>query len=353
MILSAQEAKRILAEIKELKFDQPWIDFHVNPYEVIYNRYEYQPNPYTEGVWSQKPVPYSPPETTPLRIDDGLPEKEHINIKNQLKSYYQLILEKNFLHIGPRVIRDQMALSGFDKCVLLPIFQPESNGQREMEFMLKAYGNDERFILGYCVPNSVIEDAIVEDIRRARAIYKIAAVKFNANIMAIDLAKPEGKNRLKAMLKACAENNLPLVIHSGRSELVRNSGSKDYALLANMADTLVNYSKTTTIISHAGFFGASREEIKSDLLPLLEEILKNNKDIFVNIAGLDMNTIAILCKHVQAKNLLFGSDYPYFSQWGTLCRLWLALKLSRLNFETILNEILVNNPSQILLGAAR
>lgn len=353
MILSAQEVKRILAEIRELKSDQPWIDFHVNPYEVIYNRYEYQPNTYTEGVWSQKPIPYSPPVITPLRINNGSPNGEDYDNQSQLKSYYKLILERHFLHIGPRVILDQMALSGIDKCVILPVFQPESNGQKEMAFMSKLYRNDGRFILGYCVPNSVKEDEIAEDIRRARSIYKIAAVKFNANIMAVDLAKSEGKNRLKAILKECAENNLPLVIHGGRSELVRDSGSKDYALLANMADTLVNYSKTITIISHAGFFGASKEEIRSELLPLLEEILKNNKDIFVNIAGLEMNTIAMLCNHIQVERLIFGSDYPYFSQWGTLCRLWLALRLLQLNCKTILNKILAVNPSRILNGAGR
>ncbi|MCM8781687.1 MAG: amidohydrolase [Candidatus Omnitrophica bacterium] len=350
MILSRQEVRRILAEIKELKSDQPWIDFHVNPYEVIYNRFEHHPNPHAEGVWSLKPVPYSPPEITPLRIDDGPSEEYNSNNKDQLKSYYQLILQKHFFHIGHRVILDQMALSGIDKCVMLPVFQPATNGRREMEFMFKAYGKDERFILGYCIPNSVKEDEIADDIKRARQIYKIAAVKFNANIMAIDLAKPKGINRLRAILKACADYNLSLVIHGGRSELLWDSESRDYALLDNMADTLVNYSTGTTIISHAGFFGFKLREIKSDLMPLIENILCSNANIYLNTAGLELNVLKIIFNRIDSDRIVFGSDFPYFLQWGSLVKIWFIIKNLHNSNYNLFKKIISQNPQSILQG---
>jgi len=350
MILPKEEVQRILNELKTIKGPAIWTDIHVCPYEVIFNSFEYFPNPYEKGIYSLASVPYKPPEVGPLILKPHPVEKKIRRTVKKDLTYSRLIYKKYFTHIGPKFFIDQMQLSGIDRCLLLPVFQPQSDGRAEMDFIHRLYWQEKRFYLGYCVPNKIKNEEIINDLNRAILSFGIKAIKFNANIAEINLSQEEGRERLDTIIRAAAVFELPVIIHGGKSEILKNSEASDYSSLENLARTSIRTARTPIIISHAGLFGASLEEIGTRLLPLLKEILSENENIMVSVSGLETPVLESLLREVSTDRILFGSDFPYFSQWGAIIKLWMVLKKISNDPLTTFQKIVSENSKRLWAG---
>lgn len=350
MIITREEGLSYLALARELKDDSPWIDIHVHPFEIIFNSFRYMSNPFKKEIFSLDNSVYKPPSISPLRLVNE-PYKPEVSLPQQDVSQMSILLYRQYYaHTGPRVLEDQMKLSGIDLSLLLPVLQPESDGQKEMELMIRIFGGNKGFLFAYCVPNTIDNNDIKNDVRSAARLYNIRAIKLHPNITGIDLSKPGGRERVEAILEACQESNLPLIIHGGISPVIKNPAAQNYASLLNL--THINWGITTrpVIISHAGMIGASQTEIESELLPELKKILSSYDHVMIDISAIELTTLILIIKNIEKERIVFGSDSFYFSQWGSIVKLLCALKMTANRFEDFFLQIVARNPARFLGG---
>jgi hypothetical protein len=352
MIIAKEEALNILACARELQDGSPWIDIHVSPFEVIFNAFRYVPNPSQDGIFSLDNSAYKAPSVGPLRLEADLKKAVNESRQQEASRMSILLYRQAYAHIGPRVLGDQMKLSGISQSLLLPVFQPESSGNEEMELVHRLYGGDGRFLLGYCIPNSIANADIVSNIKAAISRYEIKAIKLHPNITGIDLSTPVGKRRVEAILAACQEAGLPLVVHGGISPVIKNPMTGKYSSSLNLSQ--INWSITTkpVVISHAGMMGASLAEIENELLPYLKLILSRHDHIMIDISALELTALCLVLKNVDPGRIVFGSDFYYFSQWGAIVKLLHALKLLFSQFEDRFIKIVARNPAKVIQKGA-
>ena len=350
MIISKEEAARYLTKAKELQVESPWMDLHVSPFEVIFNRFKYFPNPNQSRIFSIENVPYNPPTIGPFRAGENPEVVSEAGIRDKAEQMSILLYRQAFAHIGPRVLSDQMILSGIRKSLLLPVLHPESAGQDEIDMVSRIYGGDDRFLLGYCVPNTVAVDDIREDVRSAKRRYGIRAIKLNANITGIDLSTKFGKTRVEAILDAAQSVGLPIIVHGGRSPVIMNPVARDYASLRNLAEIDWGITKHAVIISHGGMMGASSYEIEQEIIPRLKSILTLTNHIMVDISALGIYSLSLILRTVEAERIVFGSDYHYYTQWGMIVKLFYALEKMFYHVEDRFLKIVATNPSRCMLG---
>jgi lipid-A-disaccharide synthase-like uncharacterized protein len=257
-----------------------------------------------------------------------------------------MLYRKAFAHIGPRVLGDQMALSHIDRAVLLPVLHPESEGDEEMDLINTVYGGDKRLILGYCVPNKVANHEIKKHILSAVARYNTQLVKIHPNITGINLSAAAGRERIAAIFSACSEIRLPVVIHGGISPVIKNPELKDYASLKNLAAFDWKAVDFPVVISHAGMMGAGLHEIQNELLSVLKTILSSNERVLIDISGLDLSALKFILANIETERIVFGSDFYYFSQWGSIVKLLYAIKSIFRNFEEIFLQVVSSNSAK-------
>lgn len=350
MIVPKNELLNDLACARRLQDGSPWMDVHIHPFEVIFNSLRYGPDPSHGGVFGIDHMRYKPPSVTPLRMESdagNVPDAVPHQDANRISA---LLYRKLYSHIGPGVLGDQMELSGIGKCLLLPVLQPESSGNEEMELVTGLYGGDDRFMIGYCIPNHVRPADIANDIRSAIARYGIKAIKLHPNLTGIDLGTSGGRERIEAVLQGCQDLSLPLVVHGGLSPVIKNPRARAYSSLSNLS--LIDWGMTTrpVVFSHAGLMGASLQEIESDLMPAVKRILRAHSHVLIDISALDFSALCLVLKAVDPQRIVFGSDSFYFSQWGAIIKLFRALKRSFPSFEERFLRIVSLNAGRYLWG---
>lgn len=348
MIIAKEEILRYLACARELQCESPWIDAHVSPFEVIFNSFQYRPNSYKEGIYSIDNSSYNPPSVGPLRVEADLTRGRIEQTKQETGHLSTFLYRKVYAHIGSGVLGDQMKLSGIHRSLLLPVLHPESNGETEMELVNRCYGQDERFLLGYCIPNQIENTDIISNIKSAISRYKIKAIKVHPNITGINLSLPAGKARIEAILHACQEADLPLIIHGGVSPVIKNSANRGFSSLPNLARINWGITKKPVVISHAGMMGASPIEIENDLLSPLKSILSSNYHVMIDISALSLSALCLILKKISPERIVFGSDFYYFSQWGAIAKLLHAIKLTSTQIEDRFLQIVARNSACII-----
>jgi predicted TIM-barrel fold metal-dependent hydrolase len=344
MILTKEDVRKCLDHVKRLQTVCPLIDIHVSPYEVIFNEFDYERNPQFEGVFSITNERYTPPSIGPIRLESRSgkkPNKKHEEISWLISL---MLYRKLYAHIGPRIFIDQMNLSGLSKVLLLPVVHPSSHGVEQVRWMFDLYKGDERFLFGYCIPNSVRDQDILPVIKNAIRDYQIKAIKVHPNITGIDLATKKGKQRIESILDACQKARMPLIIHGGVSPVLKNPGAKNYASLDNLGQIKWAMMDTPLVISHAGMMGCSVAEAK-EKMPLLKRILAANDNVMIDISALGVDVLCLIFKQIDHQKILFGSDAIYFAQWSAVANFFYALRESVSNPEDSFIRIAGMNPA--------
>lgn len=348
MILSKEEIVKYLDCVKNLGKNYPLIDLHVSPFEVIFNEFQYFPNPKYKGIFSMQSAQYKPPSIEPLRIDS--PRGKSLLKKNKTVpvNLSLMLYRKFYAHIGPKVLLASMSLSGISKCLLLPVVQPNSDGEEQHRMMFNIYKDDDRFLFGYCIPNTVNNKEILETVKNAHKKYEIKGIKLHPNIQKINLSTKKGTKRIENILEACRVANLPLVIHGGISQVIRNKNSQCYATLGNLSQFDWSITHTPVIISHAGLIGYSHLEIR-DLIQQLKRVLSTYNNVMIDISALDVSALHTVLNHIDINRIVFGSDAFYFPQWSAVVKLFYTLRKISPHPERDFIKIAYQNPLNSVL----
>jgi len=347
MILEHVQIEYFLSMARTLAKSCPLYDIHVSPYEVIFCRFNYQPNKQHAGVYSLGDDHYQTPrQATRLKLETSAnrsPSEEMTSVPSQ---FSLMMYKKLYGHIGPRVLGDHMLLSGISKSLLIPVAQPDSDGTEQFRLMFNLYQNDERFWFAYCVPNAIAAQDIAVDIQRVSAEVPLHALKIHPNIQQINIATAKGQERMQIVLAACQRFNLPLIIHGGISRVLEDPSSRAYAALDNLLHVDWRCASTPVVISHAGMFGDSSVE-KADLLHKLQRLLSANDNVWVDISGLGFDALCDVLHHVDHDRIVFGSDALYFPQWSAVVKVLYALQSLGLQAEEIFSRLAGITPAKV------
>jgi predicted TIM-barrel fold metal-dependent hydrolase len=343
-MISKEEVKQYLARVKELRSAYRLFDIHAHPFEILFDQFHYRLSPDQKGLYSASACPYHPPQLTALppentfRMDSGAEG----NLKGGLS---WIALREVYSHTGPKVFGDHMSLSGIDRVLLLPVASPDEVSDQSMETLIEMFGPDGPFSFGCGVPNRIRLEGMSEFLKERIKRHGIEAVKLHPNITGIDLGTKPGKERVEGMLKACGELELPLIIHGGRSPVVRHSKTAEYGRIQYFQDIDWKISPETVVIAHAGGYGCSRGEMEEEVLPILQRLLSRYPNLMIDLSGLEMDVIGLLFRKVDLGRILFGSDGLYTAPWAALVKIAHALLKEGLNLEKGLIEIVSLNPS--------
>lgn len=343
-MISKEEVKQYLTRVKELKSSYRLFDIHAHPFEILFNQFHYRMSPDQKGLYSIDASPYQPPKLTALRLENafGADSQTEGGLRGGLS---WIALREVYSHTGPKVFDDHMSLSGIDRVLLLPVASPGEATDQSMETMIEMFGPDGPFSFGCSIPNRIRREDMSEFLKERIKRYAIEAVKLHPNITGIDLGTRLGKERVEGILKACGELELPLIIHGGRSPVVRHSKTSEYGMIQYFQDIDWKISSETVVIAHAGGYGCGPSEMEEEVLPILRRLLSRHSNLMIDLSGLEMNVLGLMFRKIDSGRILFGSDGLYTAPWAALVKIAHALLRERLNLEKGLIEIVSLNPS--------
>ncbi|MFA6146767.1 MAG: hypothetical protein WC899_00975 [bacterium] len=348
-MISLDEVKAYLDFVKEVKKDYNVIDMHVHPYEMMLGGIKYIQNSQYEGLYSTNGSKYECPVLSYINEDREMERKYQTFSSKIIEKTAILSLRRTYHHTGPKVFYDHMCLSGIDKILLLPVFGPDESDATVMEEMKYMFGNDERFLIGYCVPNAINNNDIVNNIKYNIDKYNIIAIKIHPNRTAIDISTENGKDRIEHLLEASRDTNLCVIIHSGVSKNSFNGESNLYSKITDFLDINWNITKEPVVIAHAGVYGHNINDINESIMPNVKKLLNKYDNLLIDIAGLNIESISVIIKNIDVDRILFGSDALYYYQWKAIVSLVHSLKNSNRNYEEDFIRIVSKNPEKYII----
>lgn len=346
-MIETEEIKKYLDISKNLQQHFNFYDMHVHPFEVISNDFDYCQCRDNLQVYSRNGGCFSPP-----KIRDAVSAGENRITRppdSELKMNIAfMLLKRQYCYTGPGVFKAHMNLCGIHKSLLLPVARPAGDIADQMQCMADMFGSDERFAFATGVPDTVSDNDVDCFITEMISRYDIKAVKFHPNISEIDLASDSGMVRVESILWACRRNHVPLIIHGGKSWLLKNPKTAAYAAIDNLKKLNWAAYGATVIIAHAGFHSSSLDQVETTILPELILMLNACDNVFVDISDLNVNELIIVFRNINAERILFGSDALYNSQWETVVKTMYALSKAKCQIEKTFCRIASINPSTFI-----
>ena len=196
-----------------------------------------------------------------------------------------------------------MDLCGIDAALLLPIAPTSGEFGRRMEWVKQHYQDENRFRIAGSVPNTVEIATVKRYVSTMKKEFDIKALKCHPVVTGIDLRSTDGKERMDAMLEACHENGLPLLVHSGKNIPYWGAERGNWASLEYLQDIDWSISGEPVVIAHAGFHGCGMGEVERDLLPIMKKLLRLHTNMFVDTSGIGYKILCKVC-------LLYTSPSP-------------------------------------------
>ena len=338
-MINEKEVNRYLQIVKELQSQFTLFDMHVHPFEIIFNQFDYHPSHTQEGVNSISNAFFRPPRPTALGLVSRPIPSAHWRSGISL-----LTLRRIYSHTGPKVFSDHMDLSGIDRILLLPVASSTGEIDKQMYSMAEMFEDDERFSLGCSVPNTIENREICKFIKEKIGQFNIRAIKFHPNITETNLGSKRGKERVECILDVCREFRLPLIVHGGRSTVLKNPKAAEYGWIEKFKDIDWGISNEVVVIAHAGGYGCDLNEMKQDVLPKLKSLLSHYNNLMIDISGLEIDALAVILKNIDLERILFGSDALYDTQWAVLVKLAHAITSEGMNLAESIVQIASTNP---------
>ena len=326
MQIDKTSVERYLSIIQEIASSVPLTDSHVHPYEVLYDDCRYEPNPNNDGVYSTGNASYVPPVCDSISLDYQAPPA--LDTRRDLVERMMLLtMRRRFTHTGPQCWLDQARLAGMARFVLLSVAQPGCTADVRMDEMVKMFGNDPQFLLGYSLPNTLAPEGVEADIQRAIANYDIRVLKVHPTLSGHDITSVVGRRRVDALLKTSQNVCLPVILHGGVSPGVRYTPeASQQGELDNLAKLDLGGTDRPVVIAHAGAFGIDAEEFKCRVLPQLLNLLSRFDHLFVDTSALSVGVLGVLLDQVEPERILFGSDALYEPSWKAVVKLYWVLE---------------------------
>lgn len=347
-MLNIAQARKYLADIKQIKQTHVLTDVHVHPFEVIFNGLKYRKCTVDGMVYSQHKSTYKPPEVAEVRTS-GAPSAACWNLlsENVRKKGLMFSLGNLYHHTGRQVFLDQMALSGIDRVLLLPVSRPDTASDEQLELLAAMFGDDSRFALGYAVGKNVSNSRIAEKVASAATRHHVRAVKIHPAITGINVWERRDLEHVEGILSACREHELRVVVHGGRSPDVQTRETISYGELDRLER--VNWSLTggPVVIAHAGVYGYGESEAEP-CLATLQRIMARHDNVMVDVSGLSHGLLCLVLAKIDPQRILFGSDALYFPQWRALVALYHALQQTGSKTDERFVMIASTNPVRVI-----
>ena len=349
--LEPEQTAEYLGVVHSLRPRYPLCDMHVHPYEVLFDRFTYDEEEYSRpGVVSLPGKSY----TTPSARSFQFPEISNFGDdprSKRLQDISVMLLRKVYGNVGGQVFSDQMALSGIDRVLLLPV-APESGTpaafDSRMRWVKRLYGDEEKFWIAGSVPGALKGRELSSYVRTVKREYGIRAIKCHPVVSGLDLSGNPGKEWLELLLAACHESDLPLVLHGGRNNPYWGGSRGNFAALEHLAKIDMSVSQKPIILAHAGFHWCDGEGIRREGLPMLERMLQAYPNLYVDISGLTFGPLKLVLRYVNGERILFGSDALYSSQWEAVTMTMHALKELGMSLEANFARFASINPRKTI-----
>lgn len=346
LMLELNSVERYIESIMDIKKSYALFDMHVHPFDVMGNGLTYTQNSQHEGIYSSSSAKYTPPTIGQLRISQ-LPEMAIQQLDPELREKMSILTARRlYTHTGASLFADHMRLSGIDKILLLPVLNTADPDDLQIKMLVRMFGDDDRFALGYSISNSVANNEISATIKTAMHKYQIKAIKIHPNITGLDLSSSSGKERVECILEAAGKAGLTVIIHGGRSPGIKDPLAASYGILRNLSQINWGGTSQTVIIAHAGTYGHDLSQINNEELPLMNRLLSQYSNLFVDVSGLEVEVISTIVKRIDTDRIFFGSDALYNSQWGSLVKLLHVLQKHFSNYEEYFLKITSLNATE-------
>lgn len=344
-MISLNESKKYLQVIHDLNGFYSFYDVHTHPFEIIFSEHKYKQRETSHHLYSAGLTCFPFPKITEFMI--GLNNKnkrvaELFHTSEILKKK----ISNQYFHTGPFVFEKNMNISGIGRVLLLPVASTEKSVEAQMLEMEKMFGSDNKFLFGWSVSNSISNDKIYLNAKNAKARFNIKAIKLHPNITEIDPKSKSGKSRIEIILETCSKLKLPLIVHGGKSRILRNMEASSYSTLKNLACINWDISSSPVIIAHGGFFGYNYEKIDSRDLEILKNLLSKYHNVLIDLSGLNVQTILLLLKNVDSNKILFGSDMLYETQWQMVVKTLFAIDKKTKRLEETFIKFSYDNPAK-------
>jgi len=343
--ISMMEVTRYLTIARSLKGKHKFYDMHVHPFEIVFNKCAYQENKINSGLYSTNSSTFSAPILTELIVMNQGDKKSNSKLF-QRPLIFRMKFTALYTHSGPKVFNAQRNLSTIDKMLLLPVAQVEGNVEPQMKEMKKMYASDKKFFFGWSVSNNIRDEDIYRSACSAKKLYNICAIKQNLTQSEINIATVKGRRRLEHILETCAKSNLPLIIHSGKSPLAKDKKIGRYSVIEVLEKFDWGDFSCPVVFAHSAAYNYSPKDVKEHVIPRLKKLISANKNLFIDISGVDVLSLKYILNKIPTERILFGSDALYEHQWQRVVKLLHALERSSKKFEESFIKIMSFNPER-------
>jgi predicted TIM-barrel fold metal-dependent hydrolase len=313
----------------------------------MYAPLAYHPSSDCKGLFSAGSMEYIPPETGAMNLQKR-EDRAAKEFGQDLRAKVALLNSRRiYAHTGPEVLAAQMDLCAIDRSLLLPIMGEEETGVGPLRLMREMFGDDDRFLFGYCLPNNIPNDKVADNVNRVVDEYGVKALKIHPAVTGIDLSSQAGRDRVEAILDASKKAKLKVVIHGGKSPECENRQAVSYGTLDNLQHIDWSITPETVVIAHGGCFGHSVCEAREDVLPIMDRLLERHSHLVVDTSGVGFEVLCQMLQNIDSQKVLFGSDSLYETQWAAMIKLWCALEQTVIRPEEALVRIASINPASL------
>ncbi len=345
LTLDPEATRATQASIARARAAGPFVDAHVHPFDVLVGGHRYRSRPDRPGVYGAYGGDYQPPRRGDVARDPAAREGGALSPELAAK-FFLLTVRRVYAHTGPTVLADHLELAHIDRCLLLPVTRGGDDGQ--LGLMSEMFGDDPRFVLGACVPDTVPDDRVADTLAAMVDAHDARVLKIHPAVSGIDLREAPCRARMERLLRAAGALRLGVVVHGGLSPQAPDPEAVAFGALDRLEQVDWSLAGTPVVIAHAGAFGYPAGEVGERVLPALEGLLGRHGNLRVDVAGLGVEAMAAVLERVGVSRVLFGSDALYYSPWETMVRLALALESAGFDVVDGLRVIAGRNPVELL-----
>lgn len=349
--LAAEKTRRHLDAVAGVRQSHRLYDVHAHPYEILFDRLSYRPDPASPGVLTVPGGAYAPP--APGRFDYPDPAAGALP-GGRLREISAMLFQRVYGSVGARVFLDHMDLAQIDTALLLPVPSDSGDWRRfdsRMAWLNEAYGDRGRLAIAGSIPVSLRGDEMAGYAKALRKRYGISALKCHPVVSAIDLGESAGRGWLESMLCACGELGLPLFVHAGRYNPYWEGPRGGFGALAHLREIDFSLSSEPVILSHAGLHCVPGPQVEEEL-SILVRMLERHGNLAVDLSGLGLPALRRLMTSVPLERILFGSDALYIPQWQAVAMTVQAIEESGMRIEETFVQLASSNPKRTVFKDA-
>jgi predicted TIM-barrel fold metal-dependent hydrolase len=345
--LKPDEILKYLSIVQSLRQSFRFYDMHVHPYEIMFDKFNYNYNPSRPEILSMSGTSYKTPSITnfnfPETYNDPIFQEP-----SRLQNISLMQLRSTYNNVGEQVFIDQMDLGGIDKVLLLPVASDSGDIDSRMRWVKQFYTNEDRFQIGGSISGILCEDDLLPYVYAMKKKYDIKAMKCHPVVSGINLSVSDRKEWMEMLLVACHEMSLPLVLHTGRNTPYWGNERGNFGSLENLMTVNWSISKEPVVLAHAGFHRCSVSEVENILLPILHKMLAAHPNLYVDISCIGFETLKKVLCSVDIDRILFGSDALYVHQWAGVAMTMHAMSDLGMTLEESFVKIASINPCNII-----